>query len=459
MKSSIGLTALVGSLMCISPIFGKDKLLGAFKNNFHDIAGNIYSKGDNQLVIEGFTYDGQGPDAFFWVGTKGKEPSTDGIILPHPFEGKFYDNGDRSAPILSQSFDGSQNDLVLTLPDDIEVKDLKWISIWCRRFELTFGDFVFQEHSDGENEVPEQDVVKPQKKPQSSGLCKSNQECIKLRDCPYTKKLLTRVLSSSSRAEKNNMIAEMRKLVCKPSDRSVCCDIEGYEEEAVAEGDNEESEAEAEGDHEESDAEAEGDHEESDAEAEGDHKESDAEAEGDHEESEAEAEGDHEESDAEAEGDHEDSEAEAEGSDHDDQNKITNSLVSHIMYDFPHKVGIITQLAEHKLAGELWAVDEDTLEFRKFTYGGKGPDAFFMIGTHDADEKPNLDDGIPIPYSKDKLQIQKLYDINDEIPKLTAFKNEQFKITLPPGIHVSDLKWLSVYCRQYTKDFGNVIFE
>ena len=79
------------------------------------------------------------------------------------------------------------------------------------------------------------------------------------------------------------------------------------------------------------------------------------------------------------------------------------------MYDFPHKVGIITQLAEHKLAGELWAVDEDTLEFRKFTYGGKGPDAFFMIGTHDADEKPNLDDGIPIPYSKDKLQIQKLY--------------------------------------------------
>ena len=85
------------------------------------------------------------------------------------FLGKFYDNGDRSAPILSQSFDGSQNDLVLTLPDDIEVKDLKWISVWCRRFELTFGDFVFPEHSDGEGEVPRQDVVKPQKKPQSSG--------------------------------------------------------------------------------------------------------------------------------------------------------------------------------------------------------------------------------------------------------------------------------------------------
>merc|ERR1711971_1412880 len=219
--------------------------------------------------------------------------------------------------------------------------------------------------------------------------CKSNQECIKLRDCPYTKNLLTRVLSSSDRAEKNNMISEMRELVCKPSDRSVCCDIE-------------ESEAEAE-----------------------------------------------------AEGDHEDSEAEAEGSSHDDQNEITDTIVSH---DFPYKVGDISELSEHELAGELWATDKNTLEFRKFTYEGDGPDAFFMIGTHDADEKPNLDDGIPIPYSKDEVFIQKLYDINDEIPALPEFKNEQFKITLPPGIHVSDLKWLSVYCRKFTKDFGNVKF-
>ena len=155
--------------------------------------------------------------------------------------------------------------------------------------------------------------------------CKSNQECIKLRDCPYTKNLLTRVLSSSDRKEKNNMISEMRKLVCKPSDRSVCCDIEESEAEAEAEGNYEESEAEAEGNHEDSEAEAEGNYE-ADPEAEGDHEDSEAEAEGDHEDSEAEAEGDHEESNPEAEGDHEESEAEAEGSDHDDQNKITDTL-------------------------------------------------------------------------------------------------------------------------------------
>merc|ERR1712008_336104 len=178
--------------------------------------------------------------------------------------------------------------------------------------------------------------------------CKSNQECIKLRDCPYTKRLLTTVLSSSDREEKNNMIAEMRKLVCNPSDRSVCCDIEESE-----------AEAEAEGNHEESEAEAEGDHDESEAEAEGDHENSEAEAEGDHEDSEAEVEGDHEESNPEAEGDHEESEAEAEGSSHDDQHKITDTLVSH---DFPYKVGVLSELSEHELAGELWATDKNTLE-------------------------------------------------------------------------------------------------
>ena len=80
--------------------------------------------------------------------------------------GKFYDYDDKSAPILSQRFDGLQNDIVLTLPDNIEVKDLKWISIWCRKFEISFGDFVFTDHSDDENEY---EVVKSPKKPHSSG--------------------------------------------------------------------------------------------------------------------------------------------------------------------------------------------------------------------------------------------------------------------------------------------------
>ena len=48
---------------------------------------------------------------------------------------------------------------------------------------------------------------------------------------------------------------------------------------------------------------------------------------------------------------------------------------------------------------------------------------------------------------------------DDDIPPLEQFKSETFKLKLPPGIHVSDMKWLSVYCRKYTVDFGNISFE
>ena len=38
--------------------------------------------------------------------------------------------------------------IVLTLPQNITVSDLKWISVWCRQFSINFGDFVFDEQDD-----------------------------------------------------------------------------------------------------------------------------------------------------------------------------------------------------------------------------------------------------------------------------------------------------------------------
>ena len=77
------------------------------------------------MLIEDFTYDGNGPDAFFYVGTEGAEthaflgeaghqvvwdskskkgkhdqctlagsPGPRGLVLAHPFEGKYYDYRD-----------------------------------------------------------------------------------------------------------------------------------------------------------------------------------------------------------------------------------------------------------------------------------------------------------------------------------------------------------------------------
>ena len=124
----------------------KEKLyIGQITQYAHGVSGTIfYVKEDNRLVIENFTYDGLGPDAFFWVGTQGNKPSSNGILLPYPFQGEFFDSKDSNAPILDKAFNGSQLAIELTLPNDLKVSDLKWISVWCREYEENFGDFTFE---------------------------------------------------------------------------------------------------------------------------------------------------------------------------------------------------------------------------------------------------------------------------------------------------------------------------
>ena len=134
------------------PIDMEKKYLGDFSTYFHGVSGAIYRMGSQRLFIENFKYDGAGPDAFFWVGIQGLRPSEQGILLAHPFRGKFYNYDDYEAPILKK-FNGDAK-IVLTLPPQVKVQDLKWISVWCRRFSINFGDFIFpnfQENIVGED--------------------------------------------------------------------------------------------------------------------------------------------------------------------------------------------------------------------------------------------------------------------------------------------------------------------
>ena len=110
----------------------------------HEVKGKLYAIDEKTLLVKNFGYDGQGPDAFFWVGTSGV-PSDEGHILPYPFDGKFYKYKDSDAPVLTGYFDGSK-DLKLTLPDDLNVRDLKWFSVWCRQLSVNFGDLIFPDN-------------------------------------------------------------------------------------------------------------------------------------------------------------------------------------------------------------------------------------------------------------------------------------------------------------------------
>merc|ERR1719186_850949 len=56
--------AAAGKSIESSPSTGKRKI-GSFVNIWHDIGGNVFALDDETILIEDFTYDGQGPDAFF----------------------------------------------------------------------------------------------------------------------------------------------------------------------------------------------------------------------------------------------------------------------------------------------------------------------------------------------------------------------------------------------------------
>jgi len=133
---------VLGTLVALSSTaHGEGVKAGEFTNYAHGIGGSVYALDEKTLLIKGFTYDGSGPDAFFWAGTQGS-PSSVGTILPYPFDGKFFEYEDQSAPILTGQYSGD-TDIKLTLPDTLKATDIKWLSVWCRAFGVNFGDMSF----------------------------------------------------------------------------------------------------------------------------------------------------------------------------------------------------------------------------------------------------------------------------------------------------------------------------
>ena len=72
-------------------------------------------------------------------------PQANGILLPYPFQGDFYDSEDYNAPIIDKAHNGSQPGILLTLPGNVKVSDLNWISVWCREYEVNFGDIIIND--------------------------------------------------------------------------------------------------------------------------------------------------------------------------------------------------------------------------------------------------------------------------------------------------------------------------
>ncbi|XP_075210705.1 protein Skeletor, isoforms B/C [Lycorma delicatula] len=141
-----------------TPYYGR--LIGTLQEYAHGIRGTVYAVDETTLFVKGFSYDGTGPDAFFWVGNSAR-PSPEGYIVPYP-----EDYTGRDPPVLEKF---NRQDVILRLPLGKRIRDIKWLSVWCRRFTVNFGDVFVPSNL----EVPKARVL-PEFKRLAHGLRSGN---------------------------------------------------------------------------------------------------------------------------------------------------------------------------------------------------------------------------------------------------------------------------------------------
>ena len=81
---------------------------------------------EKRWYIECFSYDGQGPDAYFYAGESG-QPSRNGYIIA---------NEKGSTDILGAY---RKKDIVLTLPGGRTLKKIKWVKCLSEKLEVFIG--------------------------------------------------------------------------------------------------------------------------------------------------------------------------------------------------------------------------------------------------------------------------------------------------------------------------------
>ncbi|XP_055525662.1 protein Skeletor, isoforms B/C isoform X1 [Wyeomyia smithii] len=134
--------------------------IGNFNSFGHGVKGRVFAVDESTLFVKGFAYDGSAPDAFFWVGNSPR-PTPDGYIIPYPEE---YTG--RDPPVLGKH---ENSDIILKLPMGKRLRDIRWLSVWCRRFTVNFGQILIEPGLD----VPKPRVL-PEFKRLAHGLRSSN---------------------------------------------------------------------------------------------------------------------------------------------------------------------------------------------------------------------------------------------------------------------------------------------
>jgi hypothetical protein len=117
----------------------------------------------------------------------------------------------------------------------------------------------------------------------------------------------------------------------------------------------------------------------------------------------------------------------------------------------PIKIGELSNKM-HNIGGTVYVLNNNKIFIKGFTYDGTGPDAFFLVGESGTPNRV----GTILSYPDNG----KCYEYNDQsVPLLTqAFDGNDITLTLPCALDITKIKWLSVWCRAFSMDFGSILF-
>ncbi|KAL0103121.1 hypothetical protein PUN28_017449 [Cardiocondyla obscurior] len=121
----VALLLIAAAQICSGAYYGK--LIGKLSQFHHGVSGEVYAVDARTLFIKDFTYDGEGPAAFFYAGNS-KSPGNNGFRV----------RDERGTTNVLKRY--RKKDITLTLPDGKTLNNIKWFSVWCDEFSVNFGD-------------------------------------------------------------------------------------------------------------------------------------------------------------------------------------------------------------------------------------------------------------------------------------------------------------------------------
>ncbi|XP_020817377.1 protein Skeletor, isoforms B/C isoform X1 [Drosophila serrata] len=106
--------------------FPRPQKINALRGVHGVSSDNIVIVDAQTLLVPNFSYDGEAPDAKFWVG-RGQRPTPEGLRIP--------DENGKENPLRRYE----RKTIVLTLPEDLTIFDIGHFGVWCEAFTVDFG--------------------------------------------------------------------------------------------------------------------------------------------------------------------------------------------------------------------------------------------------------------------------------------------------------------------------------